>query len=259
LDKQGWDKDDLVIQHGDKVYWHLTRLGSGTVTDYIDAQAQQLLVLSDDEIQDDDWYLNTENKLRRKTGIAKFPSKDGRKIIASYPQLDGILSISKETVQAWIDVYTPKEGRVEMGRFYEGNYYGKCKACNKEFFGDKRWHYCKKCSEKQIKIDYQGNLLLELMYEGEDKTLIDFIKKDRLEAVITNVVNDYIEDKISSEEALRKLTAIKEPSISTDEEIAKKAHYYKQDYDFINTEIEQYIETAFFEGYKRALKDLNLK
>jgi hypothetical protein len=92
-------------------------------------QSQQLLVLSDDEIKEEDWFYKPDMKM---VFIAEYtPYKGCKKIIASYSQLEGTLPISKETVQAWIDAGVPKEGTLKEAL---------------------RGNMC---------LDHQGNLLLE--------------------------------------------------------------------------------------------------
>jgi hypothetical protein len=82
------------------------------------ARLQQLLVLSDDEIQEGDKtkssYLNKVTDIIGEQWVdykaaPKDVQDDFKKVIASYPQLEGTLPISKETVQAWIDSGTPLE------------------------------------------------------------------------------------------------------------------------------------------------------
>jgi hypothetical protein len=132
---------------------------------------QQLLVLSNDEIQEGDWctLLDSFGNVVMGNPAQYFPNlghtlnKGLRKTIASYPNIDGTLPLSKETIQQWIDNGTPEEGFVDIGKFYTGNYIGKCKTCNKVYVGDKRWYWCKECSEKQLVTDSQGNLILEFV------------------------------------------------------------------------------------------------
>jgi len=115
LNKEGWNKDDLVIQHGDKVYWHLTRLGSGTVTDYVDAQAQQLLVLSDEEIKEGDWVICINNGVNHYKVIQnKIPSafqdvEGWKKIIASTDPSLGLPAIP----QSFIEKYVIANGEID--------------------------------------------------------------------------------------------------------------------------------------------------
>jgi hypothetical protein len=97
-------------------------------------QSQQLLVLNDDEIiKDDYFYHGVCNKVFKATSedVARIkllkhshpelvhawitikPNHYARKVIASYPQIEGTLPISKETVQAWIDAGTPLEATLK--------------------------------------------------------------------------------------------------------------------------------------------------
>jgi hypothetical protein len=155
-------------------------------------QAQQLLVLSDDEIQKGDSFLEKDITEGFDKAII---SKSGgciprcwiKKIIASYPQIEGTLRISKETVQAWIDAGTPGEGSVEIDdTIYCSVVKGKVK------YGD------------PTKLDPQGNLLLEF-----GKKIINTLPYPEL----VKEISEYYKDVKIVEE---------KPSIPTDEEIKKK-------------------------------------
>jgi len=128
LDKEGWSKGDLV-DNGSLGYSLAPYDNKDGIDDW---QAQQLLVLSDDEIKEGDWFYKPDMKM---VFIAEYtPYKGCKKIIASYPHIQGTLPISKETVQAWIDAGTPEEG-----------------AIHEEIY----------MTSKNLSVDSQGNLLLE--------------------------------------------------------------------------------------------------
>jgi len=128
--KEGWDKNDLLKLISGKSFDECDWVLAGRENDNMvegNWQAQQLLVLSDDEIQEGDWFGHTEMKKLYRAGIVSKLSNDvectihdcyipiryARKVIASYPQLEGTLPISKETVQSWINAGTPGEGSVD--------------------------------------------------------------------------------------------------------------------------------------------------
>jgi hypothetical protein len=210
-------------------------------------QAQQLLVLSDDEIQKGDIchdycdagqppYKHLIGKclsVDKTNGWIEFKDyKTGlgwcKKIIASYPQLEGTLRISKETIQTWIDAGTPGEGSVEIDdTIYCSVVKGKVK------YGD------------PTKLDPQGNLLLE------------FGKKVCSEKEILKKLR-YAETPELKDSFLQELHDIREkqskPSIPTDEEIQKKANEnadkYLKRFDTIA------VFVGYIDGYKQALKDL---
>ena len=135
---------------------------------------QQLLVLSDDEIvKDDSFYHSVCNKVFKATSedVARIkfvkrshkesvhtwitikPNHYARKVIASYPQLEGTLPISKETVQAWIDAGTPVDASVEI----------KHKSIGRNTIGTTPAGEPIKMNSfiETPKLDSQGNLLLE--------------------------------------------------------------------------------------------------
>jgi len=90
--------------------------------EYKSLEAQQLLVLSDDEILEGDFctlldgfgnvILGNPQKYNPDEGHVL--NKGLKKTIAAYPTIDGVLPISRETIQEWIDSGTPKEGVVEF-------------------------------------------------------------------------------------------------------------------------------------------------
>lgn len=200
---------------------------------YADAaylQSQQLLVLSDDEVQRgiDKTYWKIEHGEDGSIDILP-----GKKVIAMYPH-DGkqnTLPLSKETVQAWIDAGTPDEGSVEMIQKKPVN----CSILNCEGMRNKSCD-CFDEKWKIPKLDSQGNLLLEF---GQKKKVVLFPESlARANAIVS------------------KLQTL-EPSIPTDDEIYKKADAFAVnsnlwgDGDSLSCLINGYEN-----GYKQALKDL---
>jgi hypothetical protein len=230
---------------------------------------QQLLVLSDDEIGLSDidkivkypfgigktiehggnhgievecitctMFYNPNNVTAGTKG--RFSPDDVYQIIASYPQIEGTLPISKETVQAWIDSGTPGEGLVKR----EQNY--KFPAVPGPF--------------KEIKdnfyygIDPQGNLLLEFSEVRTEKEIL----KDLRYAKTPELKDSFLQELHDIREKQSK------PSIPTNEEIKEKAQEYTRSINlgYIDTDLKglEDIRTettdAFEIGYKQALKDL---
>jgi hypothetical protein len=147
---------------------------------------QQLLVLSDDGIfPKDNLYgdgklVVANNEWSGETNI------EWKKVIASYPQLEGTLPISKETVQAWIDSGTPGEWVVNMNQYRY--------VCGPNDY-----------SAYELPKDRVRNLLLEF---GEK--IINTLPYPEL----MKGISEYYKDVKIVEE---------KPSIPTDEEIKKKA------------------------------------
>jgi len=208
--------------------------------------AQQLLVLSDDKIQEgDSAYYDTGNiqtcnsalwgkKDAARCELDRKAYGDCKKIIASYPHFEGTLPISKKTVQAWIDAGIPGEGNVEMIQKKpvgcsilncEGMRTGSCDCF------DEKW--------KIPKHDPQGNLLLEFGEKDED-----YYDEDIYDAVI-----DF------RKKHPEKVSVVK-PSIPTDEKIEEKGCSYYNSNDTSWLSDRERIATAYLHGYKQALKDL---
>ena len=185
------------------------------------ARLQQLLVLSDDKIKEGDWFYKLDMKM---VFIAEYtPYKGCKKIIASYPQLEGTLPISKETVQAWIDSGTPGESDIEvqlMGSSMNTNMYFS--------IGDTLYTY---------NIDPQGNLLLEFQFSREQ--LLN--KQEEAQSKMWDETN-----------------FSHKPSIPTDEKINDIASDYAVEKCRImkNMKCLTARKTAYIDGYKQALKDL---
>lgn len=247
INKVGWDKNDLLKLR--MLGFTLAILDSKNGMD--EFEAQQLLVFSDDEIQPGDWCTLLDsfgnvvlgNPQQYNPDLGHTLNDGLRKTIAAYPSLTGILPLSKETIQEWIDNVTPRECSVEMGTFYTGFYIGKCKNCSKEFTGDKRWYHCKECSEKSMITDSQGNLILEF-----DKKPIPF-------PTVSSDMTVTLGKGINKESY-----AVKQ--IPTDVEIEEKAEMYSEntvDIDWnhsIRKELLIQCEKDYISGYKQALKDL---
>jgi hypothetical protein len=264
LNKEGWSKGDL-IDNGSLGYSLAPYDNKAGIDDW---QAQQLLVLSDDEIKEGDWvmafnprgelgggyryvtkiidknYFEDDGKISGLSSSTRCHIGFYKKVIASYPHIQGTLPISKETVQAWIDAGTPGEGSVEM--------VGRCPlqtcdnpACRKE------------CQEVEMVCKlWKGNLLLE------------FGKKVCSEKEILKKLR-YAETPELKDSFLQELHDIREkqskPSIPTNEEIEKKS----KDYSYamksqVYTEKGQHpantawslLSRGYTDGYKQALKDL---
>jgi hypothetical protein len=188
--------------------------------------SQQLLVLSDDEILRDDWYLFDNAYLRKDAGYVENKGHRYKKVIASYPHIEGILPISKETIQAWIDSGTPGESDIEvqlMGSSMNTNMYFS--------IGDTLYTY---------NIDPQGNLLLEFQFSREQ--LLN--KQEEAQSKMWDETN-----------------FSHKPSIPTDEEIERKAHN-NYTYGYLmpigSHDRSRYEEKkeSYTSGYKQALKDL---
>jgi hypothetical protein len=192
-------------------------------------QAQQLLVVSNDGITENcNWYIDDKNQLRKNVVFDKEYweiRKTYKEVIASYPQLEGTLSISKETIEEWINADTPEEGNVEI----DDTIY--CSVVNsKVLYGD------------PIKLDPQGNLLLKFDKEITDQDISNAAKK--LGQTVENIRSGYL----SIEKA--------KPPIPTDEEIEKKAELLSVENCRSMVFPEDNWKDGFIFGYKQALKDL---
>jgi hypothetical protein len=236
LNKDSWSKGDIIINDEHTFIAIYNSEGFG------DWQAQQLLVLSDDdEIQKDDIVYDLVNNrveliisVNKESEVCKFKGgafdlKYTKKLIASYPQLEGTLPISKETVQTWIDAGTPEESSVEMIQKKpvgcsilncEGMRTGSCDCF------DEKW--------KIPKHDPQGNLLLGFPLNTEP------LRKRQEEA------QSKMWDETNFSHKL---------SIPTDKEIEEKAKSIGNDGGPFSTRVQNYAY-MYQEGYKQALKDL---
>ena len=217
---------------------------------------------------------------------ARFAELDVYTIIASYPQIEGTLPLSKETIQEWIDNGTPRECSVELQEWqtvYNSH-------INTAHLIKNNWKLVKTITPKppfddadmyfyeRYKPDSQGNLILEFDKQHYEIDL------------------DYSEEELTNEEAKEWCESIKQsytpkeflatlktvPSenrekwakdnkhlivyteasiIPTDEEIEEKGHNNYPygslmpigSYDRSNYEEKKESYTL---GYKQALKDL---
>jgi hypothetical protein len=249
LDKEGWGNNALLKRQPPQIdQYIIADKGSNPITESI-WQAQQLLVLSDDKIQLNDMYYASGSRTLEYSvfkadteRLVKIGNElSVKKVIASYPQIEGTLSISKKTIQEWIDAGTPGEGSVEIDdTIYCSVVKGKVK------YGD------------PTKLDPQGNLLLEFGKKVCSKK--EILKKLR-----------YAETPELKDSFLQELHDIREkqskPSILTNEEIEKKAEqsateWLKASYnpDIHDEEKENWAKQdyccGYEDGYKQALKDL---
>jgi hypothetical protein len=226
LNKDSWSKGDIIINDEHTFIAIYNSEGFG------DWQAQQLLVLSDDEIQAGD-IITDKYKVWKWNDDCSLLGR--KKVIASYPQLEGTLPISKETVQAWIDAGTPEECSVEM--------VGRCPlqtcdnpACRKE------------CQEVEMVCKlWKGNLLLEFGEKG--------YSSEKFKNMVDNTSPE-IKERIKNWFGEQDAKAYK-LSIPTDEEISEKA---KKSIEGTSTYIKENVVIAarlgYKQGYKQALKDL---
>jgi hypothetical protein len=256
LFKEGYKKGDLCKRIKSSDYYTEEKIGRLciAVKDFSNIneewQVQQLLVISDDEIKEGDCaYYNTGNiqpcnselwgkKDAARCELDRKAYGDCKKIIASYPQLEGTLSISKETIEEWINTGTPKEGSVETVIDCQG-YYG---------YGNRGCHSPCKCPLKYKVKEYP--------FSGDaypkDNLLLEFSKK-----IIDTLPYPELVKEIS--EYHKNVKIVKEkPSIPTDKEIRIKA---KNEY---NKLISEYVvldwytfKRAYDVAYKQAIKDLN--
>jgi hypothetical protein len=197
---------------------------------------QQLLVVSDDEIQINDMYYTTGSKTLEYSvfkcdteRLVKISNElNVKKIIASYPNLHGTLPISKETIQEWINLGTPEEGSVEIKKTIKHSITDKWGKLNK------------------FVVDNQDNLILKFDKEEEK----DYFDDDIYDAII-----DFRKNHPEK-------TIIVESPIPTDEDIEEKAIVLIKSLEGENnfkdlTAFELSLCLTYFkEGYKQALKDL---
>jgi hypothetical protein len=158
---------------------------------------------------------------------------DCKKIIASYPQIEGTLPISKETVQAWINAGTPKEGIVNMLS-------RKKKNVNITVFSqEKDW------KEYVENTDSQGNLLLEFSEQQQEE---DYFDEDIYDAIIDFRKNHpektiIVESPVPTDEEIKAKADNKFPSLKGPQLHGTRTHYKQK-------------KAGWIEGYKQALKDL---
>jgi hypothetical protein len=240
LNKEGWSKDEL-LKHIIKDTTQYSQVGDyklingGNSLNAKCWQPQQLLVLSDDEIQVGD-IITDKYKVWKWNDDCSLLGR--KKVIASYPQLEGTLPISKETVQAWIDAGTPEECGVDkhewstvlndsitIKHLVKNNWKLVKSELPKPPFDDALMYYYERNT-----LDPQGNLLLEF---PEQQTIED-------------IRSGYL-----SVEWIK-------PSIPTDEKINDIASDYAVEKCRImkNMKCLTARKTAYIDGYRQALKDL---
>jgi hypothetical protein len=265
LGKEGWRNEDLILYNpkdGRKSFY-MTAVGDGqnNVDEFGDTwQAQQLLVLSNDEIQENcDWYLDDTNQLRKNVVFDKeywSTRKKYKAVLASYPQLPNTLPISKETVQAWIDSGTPVEGRVETITKDEAKRIWL--LCGIDGKIDDNDYNEKPC------VGPQGNLLLEFEEEIHpvEEAILQALEENHLP-----INDDFAEGNVAG--AIFGAEWQKEqnkPSISTDYEILLKSLEHSnnlynaddksKDYALSENQLWENSLRDYEAGYKQALKDL---
>lgn len=234
LDKEGWSKNDIVMMSG-TIQFPIYAMES----DIDDCQAQQLLVLSDDDVQVGDVYEYHGSVAKYESDThAKHPHF--RNVIASYPHIDGTLPISKKTVQAWIDSGTPEGGSIEI----------KHKSTGRNTIGITPAGEPIKMNSfiETPKLDSQGNLLVE------------FTNREQYGyTVVTPKIGEEIGRAVFTlKDNSKKIIPIIKP-IPTDEEIEQKGKDFLKEFEK-DMKRESYdrwgIVIGYFSGYKQALKDL---
>lgn len=149
------NKSSFIYKY-DEDYYHIKKnqVVFEEFNPYSTSIAQQLLVLSDDVTSEGD-LLHSYGKIYVSVGKNNPLEHENspKKIIGSYPQIEGTLPISKETVQAWIDAGTPVDASVEI----------KHKSIGRNTIGTTPAGEPIKMNSfiETPKLDSQGNLLLE--------------------------------------------------------------------------------------------------
>jgi hypothetical protein len=236
-------KDDLVLRKvlGGPNFQAMLKFKIIDENQIASARLQQLLVLSDDEIQEGD-IITDKYKVWKWNDDCSLLGR--KKVIASYPQIEGTLPISKETVQEWIDAGTPEEGTVDTENICLQTGISCGYPCNGN------------CDEKAYK---------EYVYDPQGKLLLEFGKNIELKEI-----GEKLKDRILFPDALEHakdyLSKVVKPSIPTDEEILKKSlehsnNLYNSDdkcKDNILSEHQLWENSLrdYEAGYKQALKDL---
>lgn len=201
-------------------------------------EAQQLLVLSDD-VQHGDISYHSGNRTHI---YDKYSCTENcKKVISSYPNIEGTLPLSKETIQEWIDNGTPKECSVDMLFWCKDGH--SLAACEKQA-------HCSCSDYPETEVDFQGNLILEFDKQPL-KEIMDSVF-DKWEAT-NKIVTSHLEK------------AVKVSIIPTDEEIEEKAEEYANLFWDANSLDTTLIDESrmwdagkvnYQNGYKQALKDL---
>jgi hypothetical protein len=250
INKEGWNVNELVL---DSIGLCLAE------HDYYEGcpkwQTQQLLVLSDAEIQEGDCaYYDTGNiqpcnsalwgkKDAARCELDRKAYGDCKKIIASYPNIPSTLKLSTKMIQKWIDNNAPEETNVEIIKDCQG-------------WGGRGCQSLCSCplKYKVEEFPYSGdaypkdNLLLEFNKEITDEDISNAAKK------LGQTIEDIRSGYLSVEKA--------KPSIPTDEEIREKAlsalkkEREVDDGEQLSAFEGRCLTTGFYQGYKQALKDL---
>lgn len=262
-DKDGWDKDDILLCV-DMVMSGSDAIGKMSIAtfDYPAKnpyhKAQQLLVLTEDtgvKNTDDimfsanlkDWYtrfiVDCDNTIGDK------------KVIASYPHIEDTLTLSKKTIQEWINLGTPLKGSIESLYWCKNG--DSLSGCEKQRFCN-----CEEISEPDV--DTQGNLIVEFNEYNSD-SVIGWSDQDVETAyqdgklggewidyqlpVKNGGNNTYGDIKLSWQKGRDSII-----SIPTNTEIEGKAEVYTYE----TGEYMTYAKDGYIEGYKQALKDLGI-
>jgi hypothetical protein len=275
LSKKGWNEGDLI--NNGSLGGSLASYNNKEGID--DWKSVQLLVLSDDEITENDmvFYSHFGDNITIKANKEDLNilNKDDfyKKIIASYPQLEGTLPIYKETVEQWINKGRPDSATIEMETqtFPEEN--------------------------NQVvtfeKLDNNGNLLIEFesfidldypeeyeLTQDEAKEWCDAINKETVENAANKWINSFYQkekeyNKVGRNKCSPRLGFItgaewqkeqSKPSIPTDYEILKKSLEHSsnlynaddksKDYALSENQLWENSLRDYEAGYKQALKDL---
>ena len=204
---------------------------------------QQLLVLSDYEIeiQEGDIVYGGEGDtfIHKCQMLTTCRLVHCKKIIASYPQIEGTLPISKETVQAWIDSGTPGEGSVEMEQI--------TLKSTGDTYPTRIGYRCM--------TNPKGDLLLEFGEEiyPVEEAILQALKENHL-PIDDDFAEGNVTGAIFGAEWERQQN---KPPIPTDEEIEQKANYFRVNNILWETKEHGIcLEAGYSEGYKQALKDL---
>jgi hypothetical protein len=260
LEKDEWNKDGLLlfINTRAEISEYSIAEKSGDNDEARDSffQVQQLLVLSDDKIQEGDKakssYLNNVTNIINEEWVDyKAAPKDVqdsfKKVIASYPRIPGTLSISKETIQEWIDAGTPEKGSIEI----------KHKSTGRNTIGTTPAGEPIKMNSfiETPKLDSKGNLLLEFYKEqtvGDIRKWLGMDEEERYDTVAVktkpSIPTDEEIEKKAEQSATKWWTSEPDPESDTlfNEEFNKiKEKWAKQDYC-----------CGYQAGYKQALKDM---
>lgn len=246
LGKIGYNKNELCKKVG--MVWEGDYTPIGTyviaVKDIVSEkvkeywQAQQLLVLSDDKIQEGDVKHSRNDE----------PFK---KVIASYPHIDNTLPISKQTIQAWIDAGMPDSADIDMLYWCKNG--DSLSGCEKQRF-------CHCHENLEIDGDGKGNILLQFSCKetnvtSELKNHLNSISLEQFRKEWQEVVNQCVESPTVDQY----LNSETKTLPLTDGEIRDKANNYMM------TEFPNSIdigwgdgEDAYVAGYKKALIDNKL-